>query len=259
MALEIDEEELTRELRGLLDRFFASPEGATACSIWWELHSRLAQEGDETSRFRVIGAIGALGAWVSRAFSTQEAVAMIADEDYNEVKQFLPALLDMARREPTEEHSNELSDVIWEYIESEPGENPRLLFGALVTLMRPAFEAERDDKELMAQIACQEVLAIKGDTDGLRRIWDALASGDGELSLQLRVLILIARQAVATSGHAPYPGLGVDAISFVGYQIATCIAHDNEDLASSVGAAFLMMCDPPESHQLAAFLAAHVR
>jgi hypothetical protein len=259
MAVEIDEEELTRELRGLLTRFFSSPEGATTCSLWWELHSRLAREGDETSRFRVIGAIGALGAWISRSFSTEDAVAMIEDEDYAEAREFMPTLLDMARREPNEENSSELSDVIWEYIESQEGENPRLLFGALVTLMRPAFESERDDKEMMAKIACQEVLAAKDDTDALRRIWDALASGDGELSLQLRVLILIAQQAVSTSGHAPYPGLGVDAISFVAYQIATCIAHGNEDLASHVGAAFLMMCDPQESHQLAAFLAAHVR
>lgn len=257
MAIEITEEQLAAEIRELVKNF-RQPGGADACQAWWSEHYSRARGGDETAEYKIVGAIGALCVWVASVYTLQDAVAAVVPQEYEAVRAIMPVLLSLAASDACEARTTAMGSAICGFfdVSDERGsDDPRMLFGALITLLQPAVESGGGDRDLMDEIAVQELLAAYGQEDQFRKVWDALASQDGEMSLQMRVLLGLAHAAVQKLGHAPYPGMDVDVCSFTAFQIAAAVGHDDVKFAVSVAANFLMTAMPQDTHRLASFLA----
>lgn len=252
------ETDLAMELKDLITGFMAGESGINRCSAWWDGHEAMALMGSELSRFKVMGAIGALCVWIGGGYTNETAVNFLSlDEHYEKVAEDLPVLLDLARTHQTPESSQILSDKIWTYITTHPSGDARLMFGALISMMRPLLDQVGDGID-MGQVAHQELINAAQDEESLRRIWNALVDNEGDMIVQSHALIALAEAAIAKRGPAQYPGsVNVDACGFIGYQIASFLASGDEDQARQVAAAFLMTVPYADSWHLAQFFAQH--
>jgi hypothetical protein len=230
------------------------------CSTWWTLHESLALTGNLGSKFKVMGAIGALCVWVGRDYTNEEVQKFLATENhYEDVAKVLPGMLNLARNTPTPENSLKLGDMIWRYVEAHPQGNARLMFGALISMLRPVIDRVRQDSNEMTRIATQELIECT-DEETFKRVWGALVDKEGDMVSQMHVILALAKAAIEKSGPAQYPGNpNVDACGFIGYQIANAVKCDDEGMAGHIAAGFLMSVPYDHSYQLPWFLAKHAR
>jgi len=252
--------DLAEEIRSLMYRFYSGDEGMLACSAWWGLNEANALKGDPAAKFKVMGSIGALCVWVGKDYTNEKAVEFLNQDQahYSQIAKDVPPFLDMARNTPSPENSKVFGDMIWRYVEANPQGNARLLFGALISMLRPIMEEVAHNSAETSNIAYQELVSAKDDMESFKKIWRALIGTDGLMNTQLGVLISLAKAAIASSGPAPYGGLSIDGVSFTGYEIATALANDDLDSALTVAGCFLASVPDEDTHEIAAFFARHI-
>jgi hypothetical protein len=261
MGTTYDHDGLAGELRGLMYNFYSGDEGMATCSAWWSITEASALGGDPESKFKVMGSIGALCVWVGKDYTDDQVIEFLAQDQvhYDQIAQDILPLLNVARNTPSPENSKKFGEMIWQYVEAHPEGNARLMFGALISLLRPVMEEAVKNSAQTSTIAFEELVSTRDDPDKFKLIWRALVGEDKAMNTQLGVIIALAKAAIGASGPAPYAGLTIDGLSFVGYEIATCLANDDLDTALHVAGCFLMSVPDEDTHELAAFFARHIR